>query len=263
MQDSRIRLTIRTGNDALSFSVGNPQSERKIVYEPYHVKNGISIAANLREAFNESELLQTGYRKVLILTDTPVMLVPTDEFDENNVEMLYEHTFTGQEGSLIVHSVLPTLNAVAAFAVNKDLKLVVDDHFEDIRFIPSIQPVWQHLHRRNGAGPRQKLFTYFHEKRMEVFCFTQNRFKFYNSYDATYIQDALYYLLYAWKQLGFHAENDELHIVGQTEHKDWMTEQLHQYLQRVYSISPAADFNRPVGSLENRIPYDLLALYLD
>ena len=64
--------------------------------------------------------------------------------------------------------VLPDLNAIAVFAINKDLKLVIDDHFKDIRIQPLMQSVWTHLYRRSYAGPRRKLYVYFHEKRMEV-----------------------------------------------------------------------------------------------
>ena len=33
---------------------------------PYTVKSGVSMAANLRQAFKESELLQRGYQKVRV-----------------------------------------------------------------------------------------------------------------------------------------------------------------------------------------------------
>ena len=42
-----------------------------------------SIAANLRQAFGESELLQRGYQKVRVYIDTPILLVPIEEFHED------------------------------------------------------------------------------------------------------------------------------------------------------------------------------------
>ena len=50
-----MRLTIRISTNALSFSA--QQADGTIAYEPYHVKSGVSIAANLRQAFSESGLL--------------------------------------------------------------------------------------------------------------------------------------------------------------------------------------------------------------
>ena len=47
---------------------------------------GISIAANLREAFKVSELLQSGYKRLLATIDTPVMLMPTDDFGTQDMK---------------------------------------------------------------------------------------------------------------------------------------------------------------------------------
>ena len=108
---------------------------------------------------------------------------------------------------------LPALNGVAAFAMNKDLLMVIEDHFEDIRLTTLCEPVWTHLYKRNFMGSRQKLFAYFFGKQVCVFRFGQSRFKFCNTFDVPHEQDALYYLLFVWRQLGMSVEKDELHLV--------------------------------------------------
>ena len=70
------RLTIRVSNNTLSFSVVDREAEHQVIYEPYTVKSGVSMAANLRQAFKESDLLQRGYSKVRVYIDTPVLIVP-------------------------------------------------------------------------------------------------------------------------------------------------------------------------------------------
>lgn len=54
------RLTIRVSRNTLSFSVVDREAEHQLIYEPYTVKSGVSMAANLRQAFKESTLLQRG-----------------------------------------------------------------------------------------------------------------------------------------------------------------------------------------------------------
>ena len=49
------RLTIRVSNNTLSFSVVDREAEHQVIYEPYTVKSGVSMAANLRQAFKESD----------------------------------------------------------------------------------------------------------------------------------------------------------------------------------------------------------------
>ena len=51
------RLTIRVGKNTLSFTTtDSTNAEQPITYEPYVVKSGVSIAANLREAFKTSDV---------------------------------------------------------------------------------------------------------------------------------------------------------------------------------------------------------------
>ena len=244
ISDKRIRLTIRIGEGSMVFAVGDPQADDNIVFEPYELNNSISIAANLREAFKKSELLQSGYKRVLLVVDTPAMLVPLDEYREQDVETLYKHTFKWQRSEDIVTSILPELNAVAVFAVNKDLKMVVDDHFADIRVQPLMQAVWTHLYRRAFTGTRQKLFAYFHDKRIEVMRF-------------------LYFLLYVWKLMGMDRGDNELYMVGNVPNRDEMRGELQQFITRNYIMNIETDFNNAEMAKRNDIPYDLKALYLD
>ena len=76
------RLTIRVSKNTLSFSVVDREAEHQLIYEPYTVKSGVSIAANLRQAFSECNLLQRGYTKVRVYIDSPILLVPIEEFHE-------------------------------------------------------------------------------------------------------------------------------------------------------------------------------------
>jgi len=149
------------------------------------------------------------------------------------------------------------------FAVNKDLKMVVDDHFADIRVQPLMQAVWTHLYRRAFTGTRQKLFAYFHDKRMEVMRFQRNRFEFSNSYEATGTSDILYFLLYVWKLMGMDRGDNELYMVGNVPNRDEMCGELQQFISRNYIMNIETDFNNAEMAKRNDIPYDLKALYLD
>ena len=56
MMDKR-KMTIRIGKNTLSFTLLDVTSqEQPVIYEPYIVKGGISMAANLREALKTVNL---------------------------------------------------------------------------------------------------------------------------------------------------------------------------------------------------------------
>jgi hypothetical protein len=258
---SRQRLTIRVGRGTLSFSMPAGEGE-EVVFEPFVVKSGVSMAANLREAFKTADLLQQLPTRVRVSIDSDVLMVPVEQFDERDMETLHGHVFPRREQDAVFYNVLPDLNAVAVFSMNRDLKLVIDDHFSDVNLMTAMAPVWRHLHQRSFTGNRRKLYGYFHERRLEVFSFRQNRFRFCNSFEASRAHDSLYFLLYVWKQLQLQPEHDELHIVGDIPDEEWVVSELRKYVQKAYVINADADFsNHPVTELKG-MPYDLMALYV-
>lgn len=256
------RLTIRIGKNSLSFSAVEQNAEESLLFQPFTVKSGISMAANLRQAFQECGLLQRQWQRARVLVDTPVIMIPLEEFEENDYETYYHHCLTGHDNDEILYNVLPSLNAIAVFAMNKDLKMVIGDHIADVKYEHVCSSVWRHLHRRSFTGTRKKLYGYFHDRQLCIFQFVQNRFRFVNSYEVTHAHNAVYFLLYVWKQLALNQQKDELHLVGDIPEKEELLEELHKYLQNIYVINPAADFNHAPITAMKGLPYDLLTFYL-
>lgn len=255
------RLAIRVGSGSLSFSAVDRSEAGGVVYEPYRARSGVSMAANLRDALQECQLPQKRWNKALLAVDTPVLMVPTNEFDESKKHLFYTHTITGMEAHSIEHTVLPSINAVALFAVNKDLKLVVEDNFGDVKFAHVCSPVWNCFYKRNFTSRNNKLYCYLHDKNIDVFCFRQNRFKFTNSFSAAHTQDAVYFILYVWQQLAFNPQKDEIFIAGQPEELKAIVKELQVFTPHAFIVNPRAEFNRaPVTSIPG-IPFDLMALY--
>ena len=163
-------MTIRACNESLAFALPKAEDRTRISFYRYISKSGISIAANLRDAFKTVEMLHDSIGRATLLVDTPALLIPLDEYKEGDKETLYMHSFPSTEGSTIVANALPDLNAVALFALNRDLKTVIEDHCEEVRYVHLMQPVWDYLHRRSFLGNRRKLYVYFHDNnQLEIF----------------------------------------------------------------------------------------------
>ena len=54
------------------------------------------------------------------------------------------------------------------------------------------------------------MYVHWETDHIDLFCFNQQGFLLSNSFRIRHINDGIYYLLNAWKQLGFHAGEDEL-----------------------------------------------------
>lgn len=256
------RLTIRVSRTSMMFSVPNVEAPQQVEFEPYEIKNGISPAANLRQAFLTSNLLRAKTLRARLMIDEPALMIPIEEYSDNPADKLYSHSFTMPSGCSVAHNVVPELNTVAVYALNKDLKMVVTDHFDDVRYCTVAQPVYTHLYRNSFAAPWKKLYAYFHDDKMELMAFRQNRFRFINQFATTQAHDALYYIMAVWQTLGMNNEQDEIHLVGSVPEADFMVSQLRTFVQKAFVVNPVAHFNRsPLTRIEG-MPFDLMCLYL-
>ena len=255
-----MRLVIRVARTTLS--VSTISADGTVDFMPYVVKSGISMAANMREAFKTEPAMQKSYAKAVVMVESPVLMVPADLYEEDDCDMIYAHSFPELSSNAVLTNVLPDLSAVALFSLNKDLRMVITDHMPSARFICAVAPVWRYLHRRSFTGARSKLYGYFHDRRLDIFSFYHYRFKFCISFDTANAHDSLYFLLYVWKQLMLKHEHDEMHIVGDIPEREWMLAELKRYLQRAYIINPSGDFNRsPVAEIKG-MPYDLMTYFI-
>ena len=258
------KMIIRIGRNTLSFTVPDPTNkERPFIHEPFIVKAGISMAANMREALKIPLPADANGLQVQVLLDSPSMLVPVGQFEEGEVSELYNHAFTASKEPRNVHfNVLPDLKAVCLFAINKDLQNVISDRFGNVQYIQAVTPVWRYLHQRSFTGRRNKLYGYFHAGRLDMFSFQQNRFKFCNAFEATQSHDALYFLLYVWKQLRLDTIHDELFLVGDIPEQAWLMQEIKQYVQNTYVINPAAEFGQTIVTKAKGMPFDLITLLI-
>lgn len=250
-----MRTIIRISRNSLSFAAADAGGT--VGYEPYATRPGISAAANLRQAFGDSRLLAGAHGSALLLTDSPVLLVPDEEFSPDDAETVYDHAFGPDKSRMVAHCKLQGLGAVAAFAVSRDLRLVLDDNFGDVDTAPVMLPVWRHMHHRRFADLRRKMFACFHDASMDLFAFHQSRFAFCNTFEARSAADSTYYLLNVWRQMGFKADREALYVAGDGPVADEFAAQAGRYLKGVTRVSTAGETAGTPAACTPGMPLDM------
>lgn len=247
-------LTLRISDHSIAFS----QTGDGVTYEPYTLKEGMAVAANLRSA--APSYPAANYRKVIVSVVSDVLLVPTDIYTKESGADMYYRSFAARQGCVVLDNVVVNLGTVALFSISKDMSTVITDNYPTATFIYAMAPVWRHLYQRSFTGSNAKLYAYFHDDALDIFCFAQQRFRFANTFAVTGTDDALYFLLYVFKQLALDAERDEVHLVGDIPRD--VTEEIKTFIRKSYVINPSADFNRAAVTAIEGMPYDLMTLYV-
>lgn len=260
-----MKLTIRITRTTITFTAPNTVIEGQTDIEQYNMKSGIAVAANLRQALTECRLPQAKrpthlsamlgddfvapshvaqmspqmlslYDSVLVIIDTPLMLIPQEEFDAEAVEKLYRHVNTQYLQDKVLSYPISALNVVATYAVNNDLRFVLSETFRGVQFMPLLAPVLVEFSRYAYGGFQDKLFCYFHDKRIDICAFRKGRVRFCSSFDVTLTPDAVYYILNTWQALAM-KHNDILCLAGNIAGLEQLMKELKKFVKNIKHVT--------------------------
>lgn len=247
-----MKITIRITRTTITFTAPNPVIDGQTDFEQYNMKAGIAVAANLRQALAECRLLNahaatanataaaSQYHPVFdtatVFVDTPLQLIPSEEFDEATMPRLYHYANTKCLDDDIEGTTIPQLNVVAAYAVGKDLKFVLTETFHTVQFMPLLAPILVEFLRHSYGGFQEKLFCYFHDKRIDVCAFRKGRVRFCSSFNVSLMPDAVYYIMNVWQTLGM-KPSDILCLAGSVTGRDALVKELHRFVKNIRNIT--------------------------
>ncbi len=257
-------LSIRLRTDGFSFFVNNPSDLAFIQKEDYTVGEGEEYANRLQQALQNSSLCSKSNAGVYVLTTMPDTRVPLEHFKKDEAEALFRLTFSQADPHKhrIVYNILPSLEVVELSAIDKDVERVLQERYPiGLQFLGTEGVMLEALQTYNEQqnAKNSRLYVYFHDGEMFLFRFQEGKLNFANSYAVAGQQDAVYYLLYAWKLMELNASADECLLVG-TSPFIGLLPTLRTYLRQVKEITPRHLFPNLPQTAISQIPFDIFIL---
>ena len=263
-KSNQYTLSIRLSTDGFSFSVYNPLEECDFYFRTYSVNTQQSMAANVKAFLAQTDELKYTYRQINILIHTVrYTSVPLELFEDEQMETIYYQNFRKQNNEIVLCNVLGKSNVVVLFSIDKLTHLFLAEQFPNARFFSTISPQIEYLTSRSKLGNNNKLYANIHANSMDVLALDKGKLQLVHSYAVNNAGDCAYYLLNIWKQLTYDQEHDELHLTGDNiVYRQQLSEQLKQYLRRIFIINPQADFNTSHTARIEDIPFDIQSLLI-
>ncbi|MCQ2258614.1 MAG: DUF3822 family protein [Bacteroidaceae bacterium] len=255
-------LSIRVCSNGLSFCSYAPGREEPFSYKVYDVNHTISLAANLKEALVNDEMLTAEYQRVNVLVTTPnFTTVPVAAFDKEDVGMYYSLAFPKDNPSRVSYNVLRRAGIAIIFGLDRSIYQLILDDFPRARFYASVSTLIEFFSERSLIGPGKKMFVYIHEKEVAVYAFDQGRMLFVNNFTVVGVNDIQFFVLNVWKELGFDQVEDYLFVVGDDDKRCVdLSDKIRYFLQNVSVIDRSEDFKEKLTAGNTLIPYDLQTL---
>lgn len=100
-------LSIRLSTDGFSFSIYNPIHDDSFSVIEKEIDTSLSLTANLKAVFHESDFLGHSYKRVnIMLASKRFTIVPLDLFEEEQADLLFYHNHQKRENETVIYNIL-------------------------------------------------------------------------------------------------------------------------------------------------------------
>jgi hypothetical protein len=255
----RLILTIYTGPEFFSFSLYNPEESGSYFYKELTAENQSDVFSVFQEMFFEQSFFSSPFRKIQIMNRTPgFAFIPdpyyTDEYNEDFMRFL----FSDQKGITLANAI-SSAGIKVVYQLPEEVYQFMLRSFPESEFIHYSTPVISYFIKNSRNVDVRQMLVNLQTNGVDIFCFSGDSFLLGNYFPCKGLSDALYYILFTWKQLQMNQLDDYLHITGDAVYKEELINALELYIQTILfpEISPETHFEN-VDT--NCIPFELAIL---
>ena len=233
-------LSIRLSTDGFSFSIYNPIHDDSFSVIEKEIDTSLSLTANLKNDFHESDFLSYSYKRVnIMMANKRFTMIPLELFEEEQAELLFYHNHQKRENETVIYNILKKNNVVVIFGIDKSTYAFLNEQYPEARFYSQSTPLIEYFSIKSRLGNSKKMYASVRKDAIDIYCFERGQLLLANSFECMQTEDRIYYLLYVWKLLEFNQERDELHLTGTLSDKETLMNELKKFIMQVFIMNPA------------------------
>ncbi|MDR0798388.1 MAG: DUF3822 family protein [Dysgonamonadaceae bacterium] len=232
----RYSLTIAIHEQQYAFALHDPSDSSVSFYYALPNSSESKAFADFQDFFFENEFLTLPFKQVSLINYTAVFTcVPSLIFEEKDKETYMQFLFSEIKGKILSHP-LPSQELTILHEIPEDVYAFFQRSFVQAQIVHHTAPLLNYFQQKEPVTDCNRLIAYRKNKGLDILCFSPEKLLLVNHFDCSDEQDAVYYILFLWKQLKFNPRNDYAIMAGETEAWPAIETILSKYLQQVTRI---------------------------
>ena len=152
-------LSIRLSTDGFSFSIYNPINDNSQSLFEKEVDTSLSLTANLKNVFHESDFLSYSYKRVnIMIASKRFTMIPLELFEEEQAELLFYHNHQKRENEIVMYNILKKNNVVVIFGIDKSTYTFLNEQYPEARFYSQSTPLIEYFSIKSRLGNSKKMY---------------------------------------------------------------------------------------------------------
>jgi hypothetical protein len=252
-------LTVYAGSEHFSFSVYDPDESGSYFYKELIAENQTDAFSAFKEAFFDNDFFSLPFRRVWIMHHTPLFaFIPNSIYKNETRKDFLDFLFSEQQ-EITLNRVVSSTGINVIYQIPEAIYNFFTRSFANPEFIHYSVPIIAYFSDKIQKAHFCRMTVNLQGRGLDIFCFSEKTFLMGNYFPCSNVPEALYYILFVWKQLQFNQLNDYLYVAGNSSFKEELITQLTPYLQNIYDLPvfPEIYFE---GVETGKIPFELVTL---
>ena len=231
----RYILTIYVHPEEFSFSFHCPKDPSSYFFYKIESTEHTDAFSAFKDLFFENEIFTYSFQKTCVLVFSPLFtFIPNKIYSNENKEDFINFIFSEKEEKFLDYSV-SSLKMKVLYPFSKEVHDFFIRSFNKPEFIHYSAPIITYFYSTKKKQKNRRMIINVHEKGIDIFCFSKKSLLHGNHFLCEKLEDAVYYILYTWKQLKMNQFTDSLFVTGEYNQNDELIKNLGLYIKYVHT----------------------------
>jgi hypothetical protein len=197
----------------------------------------LSLTANLRSFFKENEEICDIPKLIVRLESRRYVTVPIELFDENRPELFYYQNIGRYDNETILYNAIQGTGILIVYGIDTNAYHLLTAQFPNISIVSHISPMISFFAEKSRQSGNNKMYINLNPDSVDVMAFNHGKLLIANSYACRELSDRLYYIMYAWVQIGLDQDKDEICFMKYTPAQSQLFETIGKYIRMRHIIT--------------------------
>jgi hypothetical protein len=227
-------FTVYIHPERFSFSFHCPDEPGSYFFYKIDSTGQTDAFSVFKDLFFENDFFTYPFQKTCVLVFSPLFTyIPNEVYSEKYREDFIRFIFSEKKGKFMDHSV-PSAKLRVLYPISETVYDFFIRSFNKPEFIHYSTPLITYFCSPDTKRKNRQMIVNVHEKGIDIFCFSEKLFLLGNHFPCEKYQDAVYYILYTWKQLKLNRFTDSLHITREYSQNEELIKKLQLYIQNIH-----------------------------
>lgn len=234
-------LSIQVRLDGLSFFTQNPASKELGVYDSIGFRQNAlpsTLVHLIEDAFKSHPALSKKFTQVQIIYDSELYtVVPLPLFERKNASDYLKFSTKILSTDFVAYDELPSEDKVVVYIPYTNVNNYFFDKYGSFNFYHSITLFLKYVLQSSILEPVPKVIAHIKNGSFDLAIIKDQKLALINSYRISTSDDFLYYILFAYEQLGLDTNEIPLTFIGAISAENSIYKKAYQYIRHC-NIAP-------------------------